>query len=245
MPKRVGLILTPDNANDRDFWNWCPAGATLHFTRNELTALTDCVNDSADAASDQNLERGTRTFLPIEPAVIVFACTSGSFLGGLRDERRIRATMARAGAPVAITTSGSVLDGLSALGARKVAVGTPYDIACTERLGRFLDEAGFSIVSLSNQPPQEGVGISDMTPAELRDMALRIDRADADALFISCTALRTFELIEPLERELGKPVITAVQATMWAALGVAGVDPPATQQALFRHRWDASTARTS
>jgi hypothetical protein len=44
------------------------------------------------------------------------------------------------------------------------------------------------------------------------------DRPDAQAVFISCTNLATYDVIAPLERELGKPVLTANQVTMWAAL---------------------------
>jgi maleate isomerase len=245
MPQRIGLIVTPDNANDRDFWRYCPSRATLHFTRTEFTKLTDCCSDSVDAARDENLVYGTRAFIPIDVAVSVFACTSGSFLRGLHDERRIRRTMDHAGAKIAVTTSGAILDALSALGARAVAVGTPYDQPCTEKLGTFLQEAGFSVVSIDNQPPKpdRAIGISDMTASEVLELAMRVDRQDADVLLLSCAGLGTYDVVEGLERDLGKPVLTSVQATMWAALGAAGVAADGVHQELFKYPWNASPIR--
>ena len=61
-----------------------------------------------------------------------------------------------------------------------------------------------------------------------------VDTPDAEAVFISCTNLATYDLIRPLERELGKPVLTAIQVTMWGAFRAAGVRVSFENQALFR-----------
>jgi maleate isomerase len=58
--------------------------------------------------------------------------------------------------------------------------------------------------------------------AQVVEVVRSVDRKDADAMFISCTNLPTYDIIEPLERALGKPVLTANQVTMWAALRVLG-----------------------
>lgn len=241
LPTRIGIIYTPDNANDRDFWRWTPKDATLLFTRSPL----DTFLQKGDVPTDEDLIEEVRTFVTVRPAVVTFACTSGSFRVGLADERRIRAAMERAGAPKALTTSGSVLDALHVLGARKIAVATPYGRPTTERLGNFLTEAGFNVVSLVNSQPKPGAGLSDMTAEELLELAREANRPDADVLFLSCTALETYPLIAQLERSLKKPVITSAQVTMWAALGAAGVRQTGIDQALFRHAWAVSPARAA
>jgi maleate isomerase len=63
-----------------------------------------------------------------------------------------------------------------------------------------------------------------MRPDELVAAGRAIDGPDVDAVFIPCTAVRTLEAIEPLEAAIGKPVITAIQATIWAVARLAGVD---------------------
>lgn len=241
---RIAIVFTPDNADDADFWRWAPAGTTLHFTRTPLDTMRDH-EDVTWIPNDAELVQATRNFVIIDPAVTTFACTSGSFAQGLANERRIRQTMEEAGAKVALTTSGSLLDALAALGAHKVAVATPYDKGTTDRLGEFLTEAGFDVRSLVNHEPKTPAGLSDMTIDELTELALAADRPDADVLFISCTALETFDLIPQLERSQQKPVITSAQVTMWAALGAAGVEPRDVGQALFNHSWMRSPARAA
>jgi maleate isomerase len=63
-----------------------------------------------------------------------------------------------------------------------------------------------------------------VSPAFILDMALQLDRPDADAIFISCGALRSVDIIEALEEKTGKPVITSNQALAWDALRLAGID---------------------
>lgn len=67
---------------------------------------------------------------------------------------------------------------------------------------------------------------SDMvrvTPAFIRDFALSLDRADADAIFISCGALRTLDVIGAIEKQAEKPAICSNQAMIWDALRLAGI----------------------
>ena len=62
-----------------------------------------------------------------------------------------------------------------------------------------------------------------MAPADIVAAVRRAAGADIDAIFIPCTAVRTLDAIEALEAAVGKPVITAIQATMWAVARRAGV----------------------
>lgn len=103
---------------------------------------------------------------------------------------------------------------------RQLAVATPYVAEVTERLGRFLAEAGIDVVS----SVQLGLlGRIWATPYSATcDLVRHADRDDAEAVFVSCTNLPTYDAIAPLERTLGKPVLTAAQVTMWAAVRALG-----------------------
>ena len=65
--------------------------------------------------------------------------------------------------------------------------------------------------------------LAHMDPSELVAAGAALDGPDVDAIFIPCTAVRTLEAIEPLEDRTGKPVVTAIHATMWAVARLAGV----------------------
>jgi len=130
--------------------------------------------------------------------------------------------MIDAGAPAAVTTSGALIAALRHLDLTSIATVTPYTADLTAGLSVFLAEAGVDVVSAS------GLGLTsdiwavpyDVTAGLVRDT----DTDDAQAVFISCTNLPTYDVIAPLEAELGKPVLTANQVTMWSALRAAGVD---------------------
>jgi maleate isomerase len=215
----VGVVTPFDMALDRELWRWVPEEVSLYVTRTPHVAepvsieLAEAVSDEADVA------RATRDVLAAKPPVVAYACTSGSFVHGLDGERHLVRAMRAAGAPAALTTSGALLEALAALGVRGVAAATPYVENVTARLHDFLGEAGVATVSSAH------LGLdADIWKVPYETTAQLIRQADspqADAVFVSCTNVPTYDLVAPLERELGKPVLTANQVTLWAALRIA------------------------
>ena len=166
------------------------------------------------------------------PAAVVYACTSGSFVGGLAGERALRDALgASAGAP-GVTTSGALLDALTAVGAGTVAIGTPYTAEVTDRLVSFLAEAGHAVSGCAYLGLSADIAWVDA--GTVRRLAASADSPDADAVFLSCTNLRTFDVLSDLERELGKPVLSANQVSMWAGLRAGGLPAAPVDQLLFR-----------
>jgi maleate isomerase len=219
-PQRgVGVVTPFDMALDRELWRWAPEEVSLYLTRTPQVAepvsleLAEAVGDEAAVAS------ATGEVLVPEPLVVAYACTSGSFVHGVEGERRLVAAMRAAGAPAAVTTSGALLEALAALGVRRLAVATPYVESVTARLHDYLAEAGVTTVSGAHLGLEAGIW---KVPYETTARLVReADSPGADAVFVSCTNLPTYELVAPLERELGKPVLTANQVTLWAALRLA------------------------
>jgi maleate isomerase len=214
-------VVAPfDLALDRELWRWVPDDVSLYITRTPYVAEPVSI-ELAEAVSDETaVSQGTRNVMAAGPLVVAYACTSGSFVHGVAGERNLAAAMRAAGAPAAVTTSGALLEALTALRVRRVAVATPYVAGVTTRLHDFLAEAGVATVSSAH------LGLAGdiwKVPYETTAQLVRdADSPAADAVFVSCTNLATYDLIAPLELELGKPVLTANQVTMWAALRVAG-----------------------
>jgi maleate isomerase len=149
---RIGVVLTYDNAIDPELWRWCPPGVTFHIARTGYPEDDDDVRDiDAQVADLGQITFTTRSLIALRPEVVAFACTSGSFHAGAAGERAIREAMTAAGARRAVTTSGAVIGALGALGAHRVAVGTPYDAVTTARLERFLESSGFDVVALERR----------------------------------------------------------------------------------------------
>lgn len=216
----IGVVAPFDFALDRELWRWAPEDVSLYLTRLPFFTTPVTVEMAVACGDRRAVRRATRDVLTPEPGVVIYACTSGSFVEGAAGEEVLRRTMEDAGAPVARTTSGALIAALKLLGVSRLAIATPYVEPVTRRLVAYLAEHGISTVS------SEGLGLLGniwrVKYSEVVEIVRAADNPAAEALFISCTNVPTYDLIEPLEQALGKPVLTANQVTMWAALRAMG-----------------------
>ncbi|MFC5950813.1 Asp/Glu racemase [Pseudonocardia lutea] len=216
----VGVVAPFDFALDRELWRWAPDDVSLYLTRLPFFTTPVTVEMAVAVGDRRAVRRATRDVLTPRPGVVTFACTSGSFVSGVTGEFVLRRTMLEAGAPEATTTSGALVDALHLLGVQNLAIATPYIAAVTDRLVGYLADSGIATVA------SEGLGLLGniwrVGYEQVVSIVKAVDRPEADALFISCTNLPTYDIIEPLEAALGKPVITANQVTMWASLRAIG-----------------------
>ena len=216
----IGVVVPFDFALDRELWRWVPDDVSLHITRMPFAPLSATLEMAVHISDPALVAHGYDDVRAVSPSVMAYACTSGSFIGGLAGEAALVAAMTNAGAAAAVTTSGALLDALAQLEVHRIATATPYVAEITTGLTCYLAEAGVEVVAAA------GLGLIsdiwtvpyDITAALVRD----IDTDDAQAVFISCTNLPTYDVIAELERELGKPVLTANQVTMWSALRALG-----------------------
>jgi maleate isomerase len=217
----IGVVIPYDFALDRELWRWVPAQVSLHLTRTPYQDIPVSVAQAIAVSDQETVVRCTRDLLIVEPAAVAYGCTSGSFIRGLAGEAALVAGMVEAGAPRAVTTSGAVIAAVHALGIQKVALVTPYDEAVGAKLRAYLNEAGIEVAA------QNDMGLTGRiwtVPNEVTaDLARRTARGGGDAVLLSCTNLRTYDLIASLEQELGVPLLSANQVTMWAVLAAAGV----------------------
>lgn len=227
----VGVIAPYDLTLDRELWRWAPDEVSLLFTRTSFVPGPVSVEQAARVSDETAVHTATRDLLVPEPEVVAYACTSGSFVGGAAGERALIDVMLAAGAPAAVTTSGAVVDALHTLGVSRIAIATPYVEAITDRLAGFLDEYDVEVVASA------GLGLHGQiwktAYRDVIDVVRAADRPDAEAVFISCTNLPTYDVIGPLEADLGKPVLTANQVTLWAALRAMDLRAVAPQQRLI------------
>jgi maleate isomerase len=223
---RIGVVVPFDFALDREYWQLVPDRVSVHVTRTAFHEGPVGIDLARAVAEPSEAADGVRTLVAIAPDAIAYACTSGSFVNGVAGERALREAMTAAGAARAVTTSGALLDALAVLGARRVALGTPYVADLGALLADFVREAGFVAASLANLDLDSG--IADVADAEVERLATAAFTPDAEALFLSCTNLPTVSLLAGLERRFGIPVLSANQVTMWAAARAAGLELPLT-----------------
>lgn len=175
--------------------------------------------------SAQRLAAGVRQLRGQGADAVVWACTSGSFVLGWEGARQQVVALADTAGVSASSTSFAFAHATRALGLRSVAIAATYPEDVAERFVDFLGHAGARTVGW------RGDGI--ITAAEVgtfgRDRVLQLARAgdqpDAEALLLPDTALHTAAWLPELEAELGKPVLTANQVTVWEGLRLLGAHP--------------------
>ncbi|MDO0933403.1 aspartate/glutamate racemase family protein [Streptomyces sp. DG2A-72] len=217
-PQRgVGVVAPFDFALDRELWRWVPDEISLHLTRTPFVPVEVSLDLARLVSEHETLGDAVRTLNAVTPEVVAYACTSGSFVGGIAGERAMCEAMTREGAVPSLTTSGALLEALASLGARRVALVTPYTVSVTRSLEEYVAEAGVTVTGCAFMGLTRHIWkVPYRNVADMARQAVR--RGGADALFISCTNLPTYDVIPQLEAELRLPVLSANQVTMWAAL---------------------------
>jgi maleate isomerase len=217
--KRIALIVPSSNTTcEMEFHRLIPRGVSVHSSRCYLPEDDTAAEriDSIARMSEELLEAAKR-ISSVEPDIIVWACTSGSFIKGKgHDAELIRVLASATNIPV-ITTSTAVLEAFKIMEVRNIAMATPYINEINLREKVFFEGSipGLKIVNMKGLEILGNVPKGKLFPETAYLAGKGVDKEECDCVFISCTNWRTLEIIDVLERDLKKPVISSVQATIW------------------------------
>lgn len=222
---RIGLVYIASSiVMEPECYAMAPAGVSVHTARIPVEKATVDALSKLAGEHMSNLLEATRLLATAPLHSIVFGCTSGSFIGGKGYDEKIIARMQDVAAGIPVTTTATaLLKALRALDAHRVVLATPYSGEVTERAVTFLAGNGIDVLNFDYMGLEDDLAIGFTPPERTYELVRRIDRSDADAAVISCTNLRTVAVLDALEQDLGKPVISAIQASFWDGLRLAGV----------------------
>ena len=221
---RIGLLaLSNDYVTERDFMNMRPGDGVAIYT-NRLLNSSDCTVETLRALAPR-LTEATALLIPEGRLdVVAYSCTSGSVVAGFQEiEASIQA--ARPGVPC-ITPITAGLSAFEALGVRKVAMLTPYIDEVNAHIVRYLEDHGMAVPRFTSFHLASAEDMAALPADAIYRAALEADCPEAEALFISCTAIRAVDVVQRVEDDLGKPVVTANQAMFWQSLRRAGCTAP-------------------
>lgn len=152
-----------------------------------------------------------------------YACTSASvFIGPEAVAARVRSV--HPGVAVSNPLS-AVVQALAALNATRIAMITPYSAQVAAPMRAFLEARGITVVrevSFGEEDDRRVARIPEQTTFDAVRAAA--EAGEVEAIFASCTNLRTFGVIDAAEERFGVPVVSSNQALMWDMLAQAGVD---------------------
>ena len=224
---RIGFLVPPGNPTvEPEMMQLAPRGVSLHFTRMVAHGATGAHagQDERNRTQIAHLDDNAALLAMVRPGVIVMAHTATSYTLGQDAEAALVARMEHRHGTRFITAFGSVVAALRHLGVQRVAYATPYNAATTAQGKMHLEAHGFSVVAHGFLP---GVtNIYDESAERAYSLARQVDVAEAQAVFLSGVGMPTLDVIDLLERDLGKPVISSASAMMWNALRCIGVREP-------------------
>lgn len=154
---------------------------------------------------------------------IGYGCTSAATLIG---EDGVRDAIREAHPDIACTNPVSAaVDAFKALGAARVAVVTPYTADVTAPIIEHFTARGIAVPAVGSFLESNDLVVARISEASIADAARRIAaESSCDAVFVSCTSLRTFGVLDALESELAIPVVSSNAALLWRLLRLAGID---------------------
>lgn len=214
---RIGLIGPIESATEQAFHRYAPEGVGITTTRIRMRSLTvDGLVEFVDT-----MEEAAKVFRGYPKDIIIFGCTAASCIRGKGwDEECVRRLERSSGSP-GTTTATAVLDAFRALGTSKVAMIAPYPRDITDIERDFFVANGVAITTADVMDTSAFGG--EVDEGFIYRRAKAMNSAGAEAVFVSCMALETMGIIDALETDLGLPVVTSHQASLWSVLRKAGV----------------------
>jgi len=174
-------------------------------------------------------ERATLELTDARPDVIASACLVAIMAQGAgyhcHAEAQISGVLDTEALDVPVVSSaGALLRGLDALGARRIAIVTPYMKPLTKLVADYIEDAGIEVVDALSLEVSDNLEVARLDPEGLREHWRRVDTRGADALVLSaCVQMPSLAAIQPVEEEAGLPVLSAATATVFTILAELGL----------------------
>jgi len=221
--RRLGILIPSSNTSvEAELSRALPATVTLHSSR--LTHLSGVDPDAVEVMV-QDVERASSLIGSAGMDLIMLFATVPSLFRGPNFDKEIAARITALTGTPTITTSTAMLDALRLMGAKRLALGTPFMPSMNARIVHFLESNGFEVATNQGLCIEDNLVIGRLAPQSAYELAVEIDRPDVDTVLLACTNWQTLPVIEKLEARLGKPVITTTQASLKAIVNTLGFHP--------------------
>jgi maleate isomerase len=216
---RIGMLVPSGNVIIEPQVNaMLPPGVALYATRLPL-----CGSSEAELlAMARNVDEAARLLAHANIGLIAFNCTAVSTYSKAMEADIERRIAAATGLP-ALMTSKAIVEALRTFKARKVVLLTPYIAEVNAREVKFLEGGGLEVLSETGLGLNTNAEMALLEPDVWIELGKKHRKNDADAYLVSCTAVRSAEVIDALEQELDRPVVTSNQAIAWHCLRRGGI----------------------
>lgn len=238
--RRIGLLIpSSSSVQERDIGGALPPDISMHVARLRL--------NNVDAESTlrvvQEIEAESRKLADVDVDVIILPATAPSSRNGPGYDQELISRITAASGKPATTASTALLEALRALSVKHIVLGAPWSAEINQTVAAFLEANGVKVLAQEALGLVRNLEIGLLDPQTAYGVGQRVDRPQADAVMLACGNWATFGIIDRLERDLGKPVLTTNQVSLWHALTMMGSRPLAGPGVLLRRHLGEQAAR--
>jgi len=221
---KIGLLaLSTDLTIEKDFYSVCnnlPFDVFVNRIHNENPLTKENLLKMYD-----QIEPVTEKILPGQKVnTVAYGCTSGTIAIG-EDKVKEKIQLAKPGSYVTNPIS-SAIKAFTLMNAKKIALFTPYPESVNNTILEYFKKKNINIISLSTFNIDLDVDIASVDPEYLLETLIKLNASNADALFVSCTALPVLEILEEVEKKIKKIVLSSNQTLVWDAIRSVGYKFP-------------------
>lgn len=223
---KIGVLVPFTNCNlEPDMELLRPPNTTVHFARlGGYDADKIPGSDQMAGLGSSDITEALHLISGVRPDVVLYGCTSATLTHGPSFDAELAEKIKESSNAISLTAAGCLVTAIKTVGAAKVGFASPYLGEVNEQAMEFLGKEGIQTVNCADIGRALGnYGQGELSPDQVYELALRADHPEADAVVLSCTDMRSIEVIERVETVLGKPVITSNQAMMFCLMKALGI----------------------
>lgn len=222
MPRHFGVLIPSTNTTvEIEYNRLLPVTLQAHVGR-----LMTSGAGPFSPSKDEDVDYQSRLLGTARVEVVSLAQTSASLFADDYDEAVTRRMCKAAGVP-ALTSAQAIGRAARALGARRIALASPYAPAVLERARHYYEtKYGLQVLAAESFNASDAYMIGKLGPEHAAEAFARIDRAEVEVLVVPGGNFPTMAHVAGWERAFRKPVLASNQAALWAMLQVMGVRDP-------------------
>jgi maleate isomerase len=229
--KRIGVVIPSTNTSvEADYNDLRPDNVTFHVSRIYIQTKISTDEDAQTTLRQlrDGMEKAVHDVCTCMPDHLIMGMSSETFVGGLQGSLEMGKRMEELSGLDVSMGSEATREVLEILGARKIAVLTPYQPSIDVEVERYFKDLGYDMVAMKSLRCPTATAIADVTGDEVLEAIAELEREatdDFDVFIQAGTNLSSWRVADEVERRTGKPLIGINAACVWHALKRLGVDP--------------------
>ena len=217
--QRFGLLLPSSNTTQEpEFIQVLPASVSLHCARLTLSQI----DPESTIKIVAELETETRKLNDARVDAVVLSATAPSTRMGKGYDQEICQRIEKACGKPATTAATAMLQAFNVLNIKKIVLAAPWSASTNQTVAHFIEASGVQVLHQAAMGIVSNIEVGDLDAQTAYDLGRQADRPEAEAIFLACGNWMTMDIIEALERDTGKPVLSTNSCALWAMLNILG-----------------------